>query len=153
MPRLSYNQLTARRVATLSKPGRYTDGLGLHLYIDRSGAKRWVLRIAVEGRRRDIGLGSTLDVSLAEARQRRDALRLQLRDGLDPVAERKRKRAMPTFESYARTLFEAIKGDWKNPKHARQWIKTLETYVFPIIGAQPIDKIDAPAIKKALSPI
>jgi hypothetical protein len=62
------NALTAMRISKLSAPGRYTDGGGLHLVIDKSGAKRWVLRTVVRGRRRDMGLGGVRTVSLAQAR-------------------------------------------------------------------------------------
>ena len=49
--------LSATRVKVLQEPGRYSDGGGLHLYISKAGRKSWVLRITVDGRRRDIGLG------------------------------------------------------------------------------------------------
>src|ERR1700689_301796 len=60
--------LTSVRVNSISDPGRYGDGNGLYLVVDPSGAKRWVLRIVVQGKRRDIGLGGLRLVSLAEAR-------------------------------------------------------------------------------------
>ena len=52
-------RLTALMVKTVSKPGRYGDGNGLYLIVDKSGAKRWMLRTVVQGRRRDMGLGVT----------------------------------------------------------------------------------------------
>ena len=61
--------LNAKRVQNLSEPGRYADGNGLYLIVDPSGAKRWVLRTVVRGRRRDMGLGSLKTVSLADAKQ------------------------------------------------------------------------------------
>src|SRR5262245_13484297 len=92
-------QLTALRVRSLKEAGRYTDGNGLYLVVDPSGAKRWLLRVVVHGRRRDIGLGGVSLVSLAEARDQALALRKVARAGGDPLAERKRARAVvPTFE-------------------------------------------------------
>lgn len=153
MPNSSFNKLTARSVATLRAPGRHTDGLGLHLYIDPSGRRRWVLRMTIQGRRRDIGLGSAVEVSLAEARERRDQMRRQLRDGVNPLNERNRVRSIPTFETYANRMFESIRADWKNPKHAQQWINTLKTYAFPVIGKLPINQVNAQVVKQVLAPI
>ena len=60
--------LSALKIRALKGPGRYGDGNGLYLIVDPSGAKRWMLRTVVQGRRRDIGLGSARLVSLADAR-------------------------------------------------------------------------------------
>ncbi len=62
--------LSATRVKALKEPGRYSDAAGLHLYVNKAGGKSWVLRITIEGRRRDIGLGGFSSVSLASARLR-----------------------------------------------------------------------------------
>ena len=66
--------LTALKVKN-AKPGRHVDGRGLCLLVKDSGARTWVLRMQKDGRRRDYGLGSALDVSLAEARDAASALR------------------------------------------------------------------------------
>ncbi len=153
MANVKFNALTARKVATIKSPGVYVDGLGLMLRVDPKGNKRWVLRLSINGVSRDMGLGSALEVSLAEARDRRDSIRRDMRAGADPIAAREAQRQIPTFEEYARELHETIKGDWKNPKHAAQWLSTLETYAFPKLGKMRIDRVDAPAIKRALEPI
>jgi hypothetical protein len=80
--------LTAVQVRNINKPGRYADGNGLHLIVDPSGARRWVLRTVVHGRRRDIGLGGHRLVSLAEARARAAEYRKIARAGGDPLAEK-----------------------------------------------------------------
>ena len=91
--------LSAAKIRALSKPGRYADGNGLYLVVDPSGAKRWVLRTVVHGRRRDIGLGGLQLVSLAEAREKAMLYRKIARDGGDPLAEKRRaQRVVPTFE-------------------------------------------------------
>jgi hypothetical protein len=64
------NLLTALFVKQVREPGVYRDGQGLLLRVFESGAKRWVLRVTARGRRRDVGLGSASEVSLAEARSR-----------------------------------------------------------------------------------
>ncbi len=90
--------LTAVQVRSLSKPGRYADGNGLYLVVEPSGAKRWVLRTIVRGKRRDMGLGGLSLVTLAEAREKAVSYRKLARDGGDPLAERqKTRRVVPTF--------------------------------------------------------
>ena len=69
------NALSALAVRSRNTPGRYADGNGLYLVVDPSGAKRWILRTLVQGRRRDIGLGGTATVTLAEARESAGQLR------------------------------------------------------------------------------
>lgn len=84
------NALTALGVAKLSAPGRYADGNGLYLVVEDSGAKRWVLRTSVRGRRRDMGLGGIRTVSLAQARGGAQRYRAIARSGGDPFEERRR---------------------------------------------------------------
>jgi hypothetical protein len=83
------NALTATRIAKLSTAGRYADGNGLYLVVDKSGAKRWVLRTVVRGRRRDMGLGGIRTVSLAQARAASRRYRATARSGGDPFEERR----------------------------------------------------------------
>ncbi|MBI3702031.1 MAG: tyrosine-type recombinase/integrase [Afipia sp.] len=146
--------LTSVRVNSLRQPGRYADGNGLYLVVDLSGAKRWLLRTVVQGRRRDIGLGSLRLVTLAEARESARAQRKTARDGGNPILERQKARAIkPTFEDLARTVHGSHKAGWKNAKHAEQWLATLKAYAFPTLGKLPIDQIDTPKILRVLSPI
>lgn len=146
--------LTAVKVRGVTRPGRYADGNGLYLAVDPSGAKRWVLRIVVRGRRRDIGLGSQRLVSLAEAREQAVALRKSAREGGDPVAERRKARAsVPTFAEAAHLVHGEHAATWKNAKHSAQWINTLTAYVFPYFGDHRVDHIETPDVLRALSPI
>lgn len=146
--------LTPVRINALKKAGRYADGNGLYLFVDPSGAKRWILRTMVQGRRRDIGLGSLRLVSLGEAREAARTHRKLARDGGNPLAERRRARAaIPTFEDLARTVHGQHKAGWKNAKHGEQWITTLKTYAFPALGNVPVDQIGTPEVLRALAPI
>lgn len=147
-------KLKAVQVRNLKEPGRYVDGRGLMLVIGKDGSRKWVLRIQKDGRRRDFGLGTERDVSLAEARDEADKVRKQVRTGLDPVAEkRKLKLVIPTFAEAARTCHAEHERSWKNKKHAAQWLTTLEEYAFPMLGALTVDKIDTPHVRAALLPI
>jgi integrase len=148
------NALTAMGVAKLSAPGRYADGNGLHLVIDKPGAKRWVLRTVVRGRRRDMGLGGVRTVSLAQARATAQRYRAIARSGGDPLEERRREsKATPTFGKAAITVHAGLLPSWKNPKHAAQWINTLKRYAFPLIGTRPVSQITSADVLRILSPI
>jgi integrase len=139
---------------SVTAPGRYADGNGLYLIVDPSGAKRWMLRTIVQGKRRDIGLGGCKLVSLAEAREMALTFRKIAREGGDPLAERRKQRmVIPTFEHAARSVHAEHLPTWTNRKHGVQWINTLSHYVFPILGNQPVDKIETSDVLKVLSPI
>ena len=97
------NALTAVFVKQCKQPGLYRDGQGLLLRVDHSGAKRWVLRVAVRGKRRDVGLGSARVVSLYEARERAAELRKDVRDGRDPVAAQRAVRSTIPLRALAKS--------------------------------------------------
>lgn len=136
-----------------AKAGRHSDGRGLCLLVKDSGARTWVLRMQHDGRRRDYGLGSAHEVSLADARDAAAALRRKVRVGADPVAERRMARkVMPTFETVARECYESLKAGWKNRRQA-SWISSFENHVFPMIGARRVDAVDSVAVVEVLTPI
>lgn len=146
--------LTALTIKQLTKPGRYADGNGLYIVVDETGAKRWLLRIVVQGKRRDIGLGGYSLVSLAEAREQALIFRKMARSGGDPLAaKRAAVRVVPTFQQAAETVHAQRKGAWRNSKHGQQWINTLKEYAYPTLGELPVDRIDTPHILKVLAPI
>ena len=144
--------LTAAKAKALSKPGMHNDGRGLYLRVAKGGSKGWILRIAIDRRRRDIGLGGYPAVSLAKARQIADAHRLAVAEGRDPLAEKHREK-MPTFAEAAAKVHEANLPRWKNGKHTDQWINTLRTYAFPVFGATRVDRIERRDVLAALTPI
>jgi len=146
--------LTAAFVDKVKTPGKYGDGNGLYLIVDTSKASRWVLRVQSGGRRRDVGLGGTKSVTLAEARDLAYEIRKKARAGLDPVAVRRAEReGVPTFEECAKTVHAANLKSWRNGKHTDQWINTLEAYVYPTIGKRQVNKIETGDILKVLMPI
>ncbi|SFV28410.1 Integrase [Hyphomicrobium facile] len=148
------NGLSAVFVRQKKAPGRYGDGNGLYLVVDRSGASRWVLRVMYEGRRRDVGLGGASTVTLAEARDKAHEIRKLAKLGQDPVAARRTIRdGVPKFENCARTVHKARKAAWRNGKHQAQWLKTLELYAFPTIGQMAINRIGTAEVLKLLLPI
>ncbi len=135
-------------------PGRHSDGKGLYLLVKPSGARSWVLRVQVDGRRRDYGLGSFDILTLAEAREKTSEGRKMAKSGLDPSIEWRRARTVvPTFEVAARQCYEELRRGWKNGKHQAQWISTLESYAFPTLGNTRVDHIEGSHVRDTLSPI
>ena len=150
-----YNTLTQMRAKNLEK-GKYADGQGLWLIKRNKIAGKWQLRIVVRGRRREMGLGRWPDVSIAEARDRAADARKLVRDGLDPIEERRKQReSLPnvTLAEAAQGCFEAKKAGLKNDNAVKRWMGLLEHHVLPKIGNRPVEEIDQHIIKKALQPI
>ena len=97
--------LTATKVKAAG-PGKYHDGDGLPLRVTKTGSKSWFLRLTVDGRRRDMGLGSWPEVSLVDARRKALEHRTAAVDGRDPVADNRRRDA-PVFREAARAVLDA----------------------------------------------
>ena len=144
--------LSATKVKALRDPGRYSDSGGLHLFVSKAGRKSWVLRITVDGRRRDIGLGGYPSVSLARAREKTAEYRTAIAAGRDPVAERHAP-AMPTFKEAAYAVHKANKPRWRNPRHMAGWIQILKRHAMPVLGNKPLDRIDRGDVLRVLTPI
>ena len=144
--------LTALKVLN-ARPGRHADMQGLYLVVRSSGSRSWILRLQHRGRRRDFGLGPVGDVSLADARILVADYRKIVRNGLDPVKTLGlRHKAAPSFETVARNCYDAMKGGWKDQRHA-SWLSSFENHAFPAIGKTPIDTIDSAAVLRVLEPL
>lgn len=145
-------RLTAKGVER-AKPGRLADGQGLYLLVSGTGAKSWVLRVQVHGRRRDIGLGSIAELHLAEARDKARELRKVAKSGRDPIAARdKAKAETPTFEAAAEACHEARAKGWEK-RHANAFLASLKLHAFPRLGRLFVDSIDEKDIVAVLSPL
>ncbi len=155
MPKHVWNQLSAAKVRQIKMPGRYADGAGLYLNVLESGARSWVWRGTVNGKRVERGLGSAFIIPLAEARETALDWTRQAHRGVDPKIERDAaKRTALTFEDAARRFHaETIEPHVSNAKHRRDWIASLERYAFPTIGNQPIADIGEADVLKVLAPI
>ena len=145
-------KLTALKVRSLKKPGRYADGNNLYLFIKPSGTKFWVQRIVINGRRRDLSLGPVNLVSLAEARQIAEQNKRIVRAGADPTAK-PTDAAVPTFTEAANQYHQLRAPTWRAPKVQTNWLRRLEIYAFPSIGHLPIDQITPTHILDILLPI
>ncbi|MDE2664267.1 MAG: integrase arm-type DNA-binding domain-containing protein [Gemmatimonadota bacterium] len=134
-------------------PGRYCDGNTLYLFVQRSGARSWVQRLVIRGRRHDLGLGSVALVSLSEARVKARANRKLAREGGDPLAERRRARNVPSFADAAARVLGQKQAGWRSEKHASDWMASLHRYAFPRIGKVAVSEVTSADLLEILSPI
>ena len=144
--------LSAAFVRT-APPGRHCDGNGLYLFVQPSGARSWVQRLVIRGRRRDFGLGSVALVSLAEAREKARANRKLAREGGDPLAAKRRAKGMPSFAEATERVVEQKRAGWRNPRQAHDWMASLRRYAFPRIGGVPVSEVTTGDVIEILTPI
>jgi len=144
-------KLSVKRVAATRKPGMYGDGDGLYLRVGPTGAKSWILRTLVHGRRRESGLGSLAWMSLAEAREEARKLRTEARSGRDPDLLRKREEL--SFEEAGKRHHASLSSTLKSDRHAELWLRSLELYALPKIGKRPIQSITTTDVLSILNPI
>lgn len=156
-------ELSAYQVKRFKDAGLYAVGgvAGLHLQITDRGARSWILRVVIGARRRDLGLGGYPDTTLEQAREKAREMRHQIWQGIDPLAARKAAqdalRAAEakrlTFDQAALQCWRARSQEFKNGKHAKQWLSTLELYATPVLGNLPVDQIELPHVVKVVEPI
>lgn len=155
------HRLSAKAVENQRKPGYYPDGAGLYLQVSEGGSKSWLFRFMLNGRAREMGLGSLLAISLADARARASDCRRLLADGVDPIEARKQGRVQValqaartiTFEDAWKKFIATNSAKWKNAKHVAQWESTLETYAGKVMGHVPVADIDTGMVLRVLEPI
>ena len=153
-------KLTTKGVQKLvreSKPGMTNDGDGLYLKIGKGGGASWIYRFRWNSKLRDMGLGSFANTSLSEAREMASEQRKLVKQGIDPLAAREQKTEIEagpvTFTHCAARYIQSHRRSWRNAKHARQWVRTLKTYVRPVIGNLPVEEVTTQDILKILTPI
>jgi hypothetical protein len=154
--------LSSKKISALrQQPGRYVDGgdLGRNLYLQvTEGGASWLLRYERGGRERWMGLGPLADFSLKEARARARQNRQLLADGIDPLEQRKANKVARaaaaaktiSFEQACASYFDQNERKWKNAKHRKQFLSTLQEYAFPKIGSLPVADIDTGAVLRVL---
>ncbi len=163
MPKVA-DEMGALQVQKLAgAPGlHFVGGVhGLALQVISAGAKSWILRIVVGGKRREMGLGPYPEVTLAKARDRAREARDLVRSGVDPI-QRQREAASAlraavakalTFDECADSFIKAHGAAWRNVKHAQQWRNTLKTYAAPVFGSLLVRDVALPQVMAALEPI
>lgn len=172
---LKINKLTDRSVRSFKNEGYYSDGDGLYLVVSRTGGRSWIYRYRSNGSRRDMGLGSFLDVSLVDARQARDDAKKAIVTGRDPLEPRRPAevaqvatglppppdRPSPPSSATARrpTLLKCWKdyvkgqeGGWRGRKTKASWMRSIERHA-ALIKDRPVDEIDVDEVLSVLQPL
>jgi len=157
---LKFDHMT---VSNLRVPGRYTDSAtkGLQLLIKPSGTKYWLLRFTYENQQKELGLGSYPTITLKVAREMALETRVKINRGENPIETKKliktrrsrKKIIAPLFKEFALQCVESKRAEWRNVKHAEQWIYSLTHFAFPVIGNMHIDQIETSHILEILNPI
>ena len=153
--------LTEYVLKNLKDVGRHTDDhtKGLHLWVKGNQKKYWILRFTFQGQRCNMSLGGYPEIGLKLARERAVEARNLLNKGLNPIKEKndskaqKHKPKSPIFRDYALAYIETKRPEWRNPKHADQWVSTVERFAFPYIGNLRLDEIQTEHILALLNPI
>ncbi len=156
-------ELTALEVSRLKEPGFHFVGTvsGLALSVSPSGARSWILRYKLGDKRRDMGLGGYPEVPLAKAHEKAREAKERVRQGIDPLYEKKALKSAIlaaqvkeiTFREASEKFVEAKRSEWKNEKHAAQWESTLAAYAYPVIGKLHVKDVALPHVLKILEPI
>ena len=173
------DRLTDRAVRALVRPGMHPDGGGLYLQVVGTGARTWIYRFSLGGRRRDMGLGSLRDVSLAEARAARDVARRLVKSGRDPISHRKAAamagpstgsasnadgdgpyeavpwapvRPAPTLLACWKAYVAAHEAGWRGAKTKDGWMRSITSHAASIKN-RPVNEIDVEAVLGVLEPM
>jgi integrase len=167
MPKVA-NELSALDVKRLKHPGTQkkhyvaVGGVGgLTMQITPNGYKSWLLRTSIGKKRPEYGLGSYPEISLSVARDRAREIKEKLREGIDPIAERKAAKSELekqllrnlSFKDAVDRYLNAKLDEYSNPKHRQQWRNTLKTYAVPVLGSLLVQDIKVPDVLRVLKPI
>ena len=146
---------TIRKIKPGEKPLKLSDEKGMFLLVTTAGGKLWRMKYRISGKEKLLALGAYPEVTLADARQRRDDARKLLSNGVDPGDHRKAQKAAKTeragnsFEVVAREWYVGHEPHWAK-SHADKIIQRLEKDVFPWLGGRPIAEITAPELLATL---
>ncbi|MCV2360994.1 integrase arm-type DNA-binding domain-containing protein [Paucibacter sp. TC2R-5] len=147
-----------KKAKPTAKQYKLPDEKGLHLLVRTNGNKLWQFRFRHEGKEKTASLGQYPDVSLSDARQKRDDLRKLVATGTDPVAAKRIAKAAK--EASAINTFEAVARDWhehwkasRSDSHVAQVLRRFEADVFPAIGSRPVADIEAPELVQLVKAI
>ena len=158
MPRMNRQALTTKVIKGHLEPGTYSDGFGLNLRVDANGNKRWIQRLTIAGRQRNMGLGSFPAVDLQDARKQAAGNYRLGKEGKDPIEARKVQKATakmpkaPMFREVAERVMKLRRPDWR-PSVAYHWRQSLECHVFPMIGDKLVYDVTRGNVMAILEPV
>jgi integrase len=138
----------------LTKPGRHADGKGLYFRTLGGDRAYWAFRYFIGGKEREMSIGPYPEVSLLAARDKLDELRNQVRNKIDPLAEKQAPKPTPklSFGAIADAHVKAKEGQWRSARHRDQWAMTLTEYCKPLRD-MPVDEIGTKDVLAVLTPL
>jgi len=152
---MALSPIEVSKAKVTDKPQKLTDGGGMYLLVQPNGAKYWRLNYRFAGKRKTMAIGVYPDVSLSDARDRREVARKQLANGIDPSAAKQEQKAAivalteNSFEVVAHEWYTKFSTNWKE-SHSITVRGRLKNDVYPWIGTRPIGEIDAPELLTVL---
>ena len=150
------NALTQRKAEGLRLAGLYTDGAGLSLLVDGKGHKTWTLRLTVDGKRRQRGLGAFADVTLKEAREKAAIVKaggtVKAQPKAKPQPEPEPESTAPTFSAFFESWYPVRRKGLRGRRPADN-TAAVERYVYPVLADIPVDRIKLEHIKEVMAPI
>ncbi len=155
---MKLTDIKCKNAKPAAKPRKLSDGAGMYLEIMPNGSKYWRLKYRINGTEKRLALGVYPEITLSEAREKRDQARRLLRDAIDPShAKQDEKRlaklsAGNSFEKLTREWHERNKGRW-SPAYAKNVLDRMEADIFPVIGNRPVAAISAPQVLEAIRKI
>lgn len=162
MPKLA-KEMGALEVSRKTAPGlHFVGGVpGLALHVTTPGARSWIFRVVIGGKRREMGLGNYPGVTLAMAREKAREARELIRQGIDPIERQRAAQsalraavaAALTFKECAAKYIDAHEAGWKNVKHGQQWRNTLAQYAYPQMGDLLVRDVGLSHVLATLEPI
>src|SRR3569623_1130472 len=155
--------MTAAQVNAIRDDGVHRVAPSLYLQVRAGqGTRSWLFRYSRNNTNQWMGLGSVEDKPFSDARDEAAMLRVLVKRGEDPIANKREVEAKrqieekpkaPTFDECAKQYIASYESSWKNDKHIAQWKSTLKTYASPVIGKTPVDQITVEDVLKVLKPI
>jgi integrase len=147
--------LVCRKAKPRDVAYQLADERGLFLFVTTTGFRSWRFQYRFGGRQKRLTFGGYPEVSLGEARNRRDQARQLIRDGIDPDITRKQQAAATALA--ADTTFRAVTMIWHSaqtkplkPRYAQQILQRFENDVFPVIGTMPIRGVTPALVLKVI---
>jgi hypothetical protein len=143
--------LTIKKLKPKDKPYKKSDQDGLYIQVNPTGSKLWRMNYTYAKKQRTLSIGTYPEISLLEAREKAQAAKKELADGIDPSTAKQTRKLLKQAEHA--NDFESIAREWhtnhmtdKSETHANKILRFLEKDVFPWLGKRPISEIEAPEI-------
>ena len=152
---MALTDIIAKNAKPKEKLYKLSDEKGLRLVINVNGGKYWQLKYRYLGKEKTLSFGTYPDISLKEARKKRDIARKKISDGIDPSEEKKIEKIQKhlnlenSFKNIALEWHQKNLGKWKE-RHGKYILKRLKADIFPEIGHRPINQINAPELLSLL---